>query len=250
LRIGKTNAAAYELYGIFGEANGQSLPLGFVFTTMTDGSASTGAKQRMLTETLTWLAKRCPNILFTLSDKDPSEINACRASLIKAKHQLCYWHGVRYVDERLAEDKPPAAYDPRKAHEVFSFIDPMWAPGVTRGEIEEYFDGRDLEAGANIQGGTRKQLEEIRQVSMDPTYTHSGLTITVTSRIRNRQPSHHLLSSSQGTVDCQYGPHLLQFVAPTFHHSVLQHIALLLRTNMSYIFISTPKYLLMQQVLT
>src|SRR5882724_12527542 len=29
--LGKTNAAAYELYGIFGEANGQSLPLGFIY---------------------------------------------------------------------------------------------------------------------------------------------------------------------------------------------------------------------------
>ena len=128
---------------------------------MTNGSASTGAKQQMLTETLTWLAKRCPNILFTLSNKDPSEINACRASLIKAKHQLCYWHGVRYIDARLAKDKPPAVYDLWKAHEVFSFIDPTWAPGVTCGEIKEYFDGCDIEAGANIQGGTQKQLEEI-----------------------------------------------------------------------------------------
>ena len=53
--LGKTNAAAYELYGIFGEANGQSLPLGFIFTTMTDGSATVGTKQRMLAEALAWL---------------------------------------------------------------------------------------------------------------------------------------------------------------------------------------------------
>jgi hypothetical protein len=50
--IGKTNAAAYELYKIFGEVNGQSLPLGFIFTTMTDGSATAGTKQRMLAEAL------------------------------------------------------------------------------------------------------------------------------------------------------------------------------------------------------
>ncbi|KIM80510.1 hypothetical protein PILCRDRAFT_26084, partial [Piloderma croceum F 1598] len=72
----KTNAAAYELYGFFGEANGRSLPLGFIFTAMTDGSATKHAKQRMLAESLTWLVKRCPNIVFTHSDKDPSEINA------------------------------------------------------------------------------------------------------------------------------------------------------------------------------
>jgi len=94
--------------------------------------------------------------MFTLSDKDPSEINAFRISVSKVKHQLCYWHGIRYIEERLAEDKPPAAYDPRKAQNVFGFIDPTWAPGVTR-DIEEYMDGRDMETGANIQGGIRKQ---------------------------------------------------------------------------------------------
>ena len=101
--------------------------------------------------------------MFTLSDKDPSEINACRISVSKAKHQLCYWHSIRYIEERLAQDKPPAAYDPRKAHNVFDFIDPTWAPGVTH-DVEEYMDGRDMETGANIQGGIRKQLEQIHQV--------------------------------------------------------------------------------------
>ena len=74
--------------------------------------------------------------MFTLSDKDPSEINACRLSVSQAKHQLCYWHGITYIEERLAKDKPPAAYDPRNAHAIFDFIDPTWAPGVTRGEVE------------------------------------------------------------------------------------------------------------------
>jgi len=77
----------------------------------------------------------CPNIKFTLSNKDPSEINACHISVPKAKHQLCYWHGIQYIEERLAKDKPPATYDPRTAHGVFEFIDPTWAPGVTRGDV-------------------------------------------------------------------------------------------------------------------
>jgi hypothetical protein len=85
-----------------------SLPLGFIFTGMTNGSAKPGAKQRILTEVLAALSKHCPNIKFTLSDKDPSEINACRTSMANAKHQLCYWHGVRYIDEQFAEDKSPA----------------------------------------------------------------------------------------------------------------------------------------------
>jgi hypothetical protein len=119
----------------------------------------------MLEAFLSWFSKRCPNIKFTLSDKDPSEIDAFRAR-IHAKHQLCYWHGVRYVEERLAEDKPPAYYDPRKAHLVFGFIDATWAPGITRGNVEEYFDGRDVEAGANVEGGVREHLEQMRNVSI------------------------------------------------------------------------------------
>jgi hypothetical protein len=42
------NAAGYELYGLIREANGQALPLGFIFTTMTNSNAQKGAKQHML----------------------------------------------------------------------------------------------------------------------------------------------------------------------------------------------------------
>ena len=132
---------------------------------MTDGSAKPGAKQQILTEILAELSRCCPNIKFTLSDKDPSEINTCCTSILKAKHQLCYWHGVRYIEERLAEDKPPAAYDPRVAHTVFEFINPTWAPRVSRGDIDEYMDSRDVEDGADMQGGIRR-LQDIHQVSM------------------------------------------------------------------------------------
>jgi hypothetical protein len=43
---------------------------------------------------------------------------------------------MRYLDERLAENKPPAKYDPRTAHLTFDFIDPTWAPGVSSGLLE------------------------------------------------------------------------------------------------------------------
>ncbi|KIJ33967.1 hypothetical protein M422DRAFT_182641 [Sphaerobolus stellatus SS14] len=129
----KTNAAGYELYGIVAEANGRSLPVAFVFVT-TDGSALSGAKDRMLQQVLGHVKNKCPNVLFTLSDKDQSEINACRAVFPQARHQLCYWHAIRYIEEHLAEDKSPAPYDPLKAHRIFNFIDPTWAPGVTASE--------------------------------------------------------------------------------------------------------------------
>ena len=156
------NATGYELYGLIGEANGQALPLGFIFTAMMNGSAQKGARQCMLENFLEWFSKR--NIKFTLSDNDFSEIGAfCKK--IPVKHQLCYWHGVHYIKGQLAEDKPPAYYDPHKAHLVFSYLDATWALGITRGDIEEYFDSWDIEAGANIDGGVREHLQQMQDVS-------------------------------------------------------------------------------------
>ncbi|KAJ7676541.1 hypothetical protein DFH06DRAFT_976502 [Mycena polygramma] len=140
----KTNTAGYELYSFVAEANGEALPFSFLFTT-SSGDAVPGAKTRMLSDMLRYLNKRCPNIMFTLSDKEPAEITFCRVEIPKSKHQLCYWHGIKYIEERLAEDKPPAAYDPRKAHRVFDFIDPTWAPGVAAVYLDENEDGEGEE---------------------------------------------------------------------------------------------------------
>ena len=179
------------MYGLIGKANGQALPLGFIFTAMTDGTATKGAKQRMLEGFLPWFTTRCPNIKFTLSDKDPSEIGACRTKITNAKHQLCYWHGVCYIEERLAEDKPPAKYDPRKANLIFPFIDPTWAPGITRGDVEEYLDGRDIEGDASVQGGVRQQLLEARQVSNARNQSISQISNSYSSR---KSEQHYLHS--------------------------------------------------------
>jgi hypothetical protein len=121
------------------------VPLAFAFTAATDGTAEKGAKDRMLQDVLQWVTGHCPNVEFTLSDKDVSEISAFRIIIPKAKHQLCYWHAVKYIEERLAEDKPPAYYDPRKVHTIFAFVDPTWAPGVTDGWLEDGVHENDVE---------------------------------------------------------------------------------------------------------
>ncbi|TFK47321.1 hypothetical protein OE88DRAFT_1636709 [Heliocybe sulcata] len=162
----KTNAAGYELFAIIAEAHGQSLALGLLFTKGI-GESEAGSKEKILVEVLTWYKQHAPNVKFTLSDKD-TEINACRTVMPKAKHQLCYWHALKYVRERLSKNKPPAAYDPRKAHGVFGFIDPTWAPRVTRGEIEEYLDGRDVELHGERDGGVRESILKNREVRHMP----------------------------------------------------------------------------------
>jgi hypothetical protein len=71
-----------------------------------------------------------------------------QGSWIKVKkHQLCYWHAITYVKEWLAEDKPLAKYDPWKAHTIFCFINPTWAPGVMSGWLEDgvHEDDTDIE---------------------------------------------------------------------------------------------------------
>jgi hypothetical protein len=156
---GKTNALGFEFYALVGEANGQAIPIAFVFTTSM-GTAAPGAKNHMLQDFVGWISDRCPNITFTLSDKDTAEINAFRTKLPRAKHQLCYWHTIKYLEEHLAEDKPLAKYDPRSAHRVFDFIDPTWAPGVTSGWLEDGVDGKDTEDACSTIDESRDDAEQ------------------------------------------------------------------------------------------
>lgn len=130
------------------------MPFAFMFT-VSSGDAAEHAKTRILRDVLKFINARCPNIMFTLSDKDQAEITACQAEIAKAKYQLCYWHGIKYVEERLAENKLPAAYDPQKVHRVFDFIDPTWAPGVTAVYANEDEDGEGLSEDEDEQAGTQ-----------------------------------------------------------------------------------------------
>jgi hypothetical protein len=134
-----------------GEANGQALLLAFAFTCSTDGTAAPGAKDRMLQKVLGHIDQYCPNIADVHLDKDPTELSAVCTALPNAKGHLCYWHAIRYLEQRLAEDKPPAKYDPRIAHRTFTFIDPTWAPGITSGWLEEGVREEDAECEEPVE---------------------------------------------------------------------------------------------------
>ncbi|KAJ3712347.1 hypothetical protein DFJ43DRAFT_973541, partial [Lentinula guzmanii] len=71
----KTNALGYELFSIVGEVNGQAIPLAFMFITL-NKEASEGTKELVLRDFVRWISGHCPNIKFTLTDKDVIEINA------------------------------------------------------------------------------------------------------------------------------------------------------------------------------
>lgn len=164
--LGKTNALGHEFFALVGEGNGQAIPMAFAFTA-SSGEAAVSAKEHLLRDFIGWISERCPNITFTLSDKDTAEINAFRTKLPNAKHQLCYWHAIRYLEERLSQDKPPAKYDPRIPHRRFKFIDPTWAPGVTSGWLEDGVHEKDAEIGQPVEGdGSDANENDAPQVSV------------------------------------------------------------------------------------
>lgn len=95
----------------------------------TTKEARPGAKQAVLERFLGTLKDLGVDPEFTLSDKDWSEINAMGAVWPDAKHQLCFWHGLRALKQRLSKNKDtPASYDATAAHEQFSFIDVTFVP--------------------------------------------------------------------------------------------------------------------------
>ncbi|KAI5449114.1 hypothetical protein NCC49_005297 [Naganishia albida] len=139
----KTNALGYGLYRFVAEANGQSLSIAFAFTTMVNNRAAPGAKTRLIEQVLSHIGKRCPDIAFALTDKDISKINAVKEVLPSVKNQLCYWHVLRYLDDRMADNKPPRKYDASYAHSRFRFIDKKWIPDTVSpldNELEDAFE--------------------------------------------------------------------------------------------------------------
>ncbi|KAI3613244.1 hypothetical protein WG66_001468 [Moniliophthora roreri] len=143
------NTLGYKLYEVIGEANSKAIPLAFMFTTH-DKTTDSGAKDLLLWDLLQFIKTQCLNIVFTLSDKDMSEINACQSELPDVKHQLCYWHAICYIE---------------------NFIDPTWAPGVTLGWLEEGVHEADVEAEC---------LAEPLKIKIDPKVLKGNLVATKT----------------------------------------------------------------------
>lgn len=127
ISIDNTNRQNMELFAGVVDLEGEGLPVSFLFI-VTDRAAA-GAKQEVLERWYLQLRERGIRPEFTLSDKDWSEINALRKVWPNAKHQLCFWHALRAIKLRLAQQKgDPAHYNPEEAHLMFSFIDVTWLP--------------------------------------------------------------------------------------------------------------------------
>ncbi|KAJ7843216.1 hypothetical protein B0H14DRAFT_2585858 [Mycena olivaceomarginata] len=73
---------------------------------------------------------------------------------------------IRLRGERLAENKPPAAYDPRKAHGLFDFIDPTWAPGVSAVYADEDEKGDGMLEDGDEQPGTQMPGSDPKHIGL------------------------------------------------------------------------------------
>lgn len=131
---GNTNGGNFELFAAVADAEGSGIPLAYLLIKTTKEAAS-GAKERVLKQFLGHLKKCGVNPEFTLTDKDWSEINAMRSTWPDAKHQLCFWHALRALKQRLSKTKDtPAMYDAVAAKQEFSFIDSCFVPAAQQAD--------------------------------------------------------------------------------------------------------------------
>lgn len=124
-----TNQGGYEIYTVLGEAFGSGLPLGYLFV-KNIGKPAVHSKQKVLEQFLTHFRDKYQlKVNFTHTDKDASEIGACRCIYPDAKEQLCFWHSLDAVKTRLRIlRRQPAHYDVKAATDAFNFIEPTFLP--------------------------------------------------------------------------------------------------------------------------
>ena len=156
--IGNTNKSNFELFVAVGECNRAGVPLAYLLIKTTK-DAPKYAKEKILVDWLGKLKEQGVNPEFTLSDKDWSEINAMKkvfsyTSILfkannnfiqfqvwpKAKHQLCFWHELRAIKQRLSKNKDtPAFYDVQEAQAKFSFIKADFKPYMQQDNTTQVF---------------------------------------------------------------------------------------------------------------
>ncbi|KAI0338852.1 hypothetical protein BDW22DRAFT_1337423, partial [Trametopsis cervina] len=130
-----TNGANFELFSAVGGAAGSGIPLAFCYI-QTSNEAAPGAKEAVLTSFLYKLKKLGVNPEYTLTDKDWSEINAMHKVWPLAKHQLCFWHALRALKQRLSKNKEvPSLYNVEAARREFTYIKTSFVPVMQQNPI-------------------------------------------------------------------------------------------------------------------
>lgn len=118
------------MYALLGELAGSGCPLGYLLIHSAPGEGESGGKQRYIEKLLAhfkeaWALKP----IFTLTDKDMSEINAFLDVFPSAKHQLCFWHCLRAIKTCLSIlRRRPKFYDVKEVMKEFPWIDEEFVP--------------------------------------------------------------------------------------------------------------------------
>lgn len=177
------------MYALLGEGYGSGLPLGFLLIQNKGGQE--GGTQRCLEQFIGYFYDRLETILFGHTDKNMPEINAFRAVLRAAKHQLCFWHALRAIKTRLSIlRRQPAHYDVDSARAEFDFIAADFLPKRQRDG-----DAAPVEAAAVRIPTIRVRLNGALVARPVP-----GFRIRVPPRAPPARRLHNIVSTSHATA--------------------------------------------------
>ena len=125
---GNTNGAWFEFFALLGKIYGLGLPLGYLL--IQSNIREPGAKEQFISCFISYIHDHWDlQIIFTLTDKDWSEINYFLATIPDAKHQLCYWHAIWAVKSHLSILWcAPGPYNVKVAKVKFDWIDESFIP--------------------------------------------------------------------------------------------------------------------------
>ncbi|CAB4433197.1 unnamed protein product [Rhizophagus irregularis] len=124
-----TNNLKFELYVVHAEVDGMGFPLSYLFLE-NNGNCGNGIRTGVIIDFLLKLKTLGLEPEFFITDKDFAQISAARFVWKNIKIQLCLWHIKKAVEAKLGSNKKPQQinYNGEEAHQLFSFIDPLFRP--------------------------------------------------------------------------------------------------------------------------
>ena len=111
-------------------------PLSYLFLE-NNGNCGNGVRTGIIIDFLLQLKTLGLEPEFFITDKDFAQISAARFIWKNVKIQLCLWHVKKAIEARLGSNKKPQQinYNGDAAHQLFSFIDPLFRPSLTKEKL-------------------------------------------------------------------------------------------------------------------
>ncbi|KAE8181682.1 hypothetical protein CF328_g8764, partial [Tilletia controversa] len=187
-----TNNAGHELLGVLAEMDGTGVPLAYCFLDTRD-LPEDGCKINIIKEVLNALKDRGIDPQFVGCDKDSAEIAAFRSVWPQSKIQLCYWHVLRAVRQRLASSIATSTkqYHAFEVTSIVPGVETCW--GSTKGNRH---DKRLCRCACKLQ------VEKWdKQGKMECSKEESVIIIQLISRHFNEHTSFPTLLGTYLTVD-------------------------------------------------